>query len=126
MTEKPRGPGRPSNRERAENLEQQIEAGLKGLAELLNRRDELDETASFADVIDRDAHSMAVWLAAFADQYTWGEKAIKWLFGAGSLVGFAGAFGPLLSRLIDRVRLSDLFAFAEDEEQAPPPVPAPA
>lgn len=119
---KGRGPGRPTNQERAESLAQAIESGLHGLADLLERRDELDDADTFAKIIDRDAHSMAVWLAAFADQYTWGEKAIRWLFGAGSLVGFAGAFGPLVSRLIDRIRLSDLLDFSGGgEDDLPQP-----
>lgn len=106
--QKRRGPGRPSNRERSDTLAATIETGLKGFAELLERRDELDAEATFAEIIKRDARRQAEWLAALADNHAGAEKAILWLFGGGSLIGAAGAFGPLISRAIDKVRLSGI------------------
>lgn len=128
--EKPkRGPGRPSNREKAAGLAATIEQGLKGFAELLERRDELDEDASFAQIIKRDARRQAEWLATLADNHAGAERIILWLFGGGSLIGAAGAFGPLLSRAIDKVRLSGVLdwtlgqAEAEPDEELPPVEP---
>lgn len=116
-----KGPGRPSNAERRESLAATIEHGLAGVAELLERHDELDPADSFAAIIRRDKEKMAGWLAALAEQNASAERAIRWLFGAGSVLGFAGAFGPLLSRLVDRVRLSGLLDFGAGEEEIPPP-----
>lgn len=119
-----RGPGRPSNADRRESLAGTIENGLAGLATLLERRDELAEADTFAAVLRRDKAEMAEWLAAVAEQYATAERVVKWLFGAGSLIGFAGAFGPLVAHTIDRIRLSGLLDFGGTEPDLPPP-PAP-
>ena len=129
--EKPkRGPGRPSNQEKARGLVATIETGLRGFAELLERRDELDNAESFAAIIKRDARRQAEWLAALADNHAGAERIILWLFGGGSLIGAAGAFGPLLSRVIDKVRLSGVLDWTLGEAdpelvEEPPPAAEP-
>jgi predicted TPR repeat methyltransferase len=110
-----RGPGRPTNKERADTLAGTIRTGLTGFADLLERRDELTDEDTLAGVIRRDADRMAEWLAALAETYTGADRAIRWLFGAGSVLGFAGAFGPLLSLAFDKLRLSGLFDFTADD-----------
>lgn len=115
-----RAPGRPTNRERTDELARTIEQGLHGLAELLDRRETLEDADSFAAVIERDAGRMAEWLAALANNYAGAERAIRWFFGAGSVIGFAGAFGPLVSLAYDKLRLSGLFDFSGEPEPAPP------
>lgn len=114
-----RGPGRPSNREKAAGLTTKIEASLKGLADLLERRDTLEEADTFAKIIRRDAKLQAEWLAGIADNYGAAEKIVLALFGAGSLMGFAGAFGPLVSRVVDRVRFSSLLQWGFHEGELP-------
>lgn len=121
--EKPRGRGRPSNAERSEDLRGRIQQGLVGFAELLERRDRADDAESFAELIKRDADAMAEQLAALAAAYVGAEKVIRWLFGAGSVLGFAGAFGPLVSRLVAAIRDSGLLDFTAGDEPPPEPLP---
>lgn len=123
-----RGPGRPSNTERAESLASTIEGGLKGLADILERHDEPDDIDSLSGLIKRDARRQAEWLAALANRHSGVETAVKRLFGAGSILGAAGAFGPLASALYDRVRTAELFGFLhaqddDDGDQPPPGLP---
>lgn len=131
MTEKRsgsgRGPGRPSNAERAKSLEGVIEGGIKGLADLLERREELADADSFAAILKRDAGRQAEWLAALAENHAGAEKLVRRLFGGGSVMGAAGAFGPLLGRLVDQVRSSDLLrlGFGDDAGDELPPEPDP-
>jgi len=121
-TQQPRrGPGRPSKREKAEGLAGTIEQGLRGVAELLERRDELDEADSFAEILSRDARRQAEWLAALADNHAGAERVLQMIFGAGSIIGAAGAFGPLVSRLIDKIRISGLLDWTLGEPEAEPP-----
>lgn len=119
-TKPARRPGRPSNRDRAEDLVSRLEQGLRGVADMLERRDQLADADSFAAILKRDAHAQAEWLAAVADNHQAAEKLILGLVGGGSLLGFAGAWGPLVSRLIDRIRLSGLldFQLGETDELA--------
>ncbi len=115
-----RGPGRPSNAQRAAGLQTKIETSLKGLADLLERRETLEDADTFAAIIRRDAKLQAEWLAGIADNYATAEKLVLALFGAGSLLGFAGAFGPLVSRVVDRARFSSLLQWGFAEAEQPP------
>lgn len=128
-TQARRGPGRPSKREKAEGLAGTIEQGLRGVAELLERRDELDEADSFAEILRRDARRQAEWLAALADNHAGAERILQMIFGAGSIIGAAGAFGPLVSRLIDKIRISGLLDWtlgsSEDEPEQGGAIPMP-